>query len=128
MEEAHDTTVASPSRKTLRDAVPHPSCVLLPACAAPNSSLDWSTIGKGASAIVGPTRDQGENCDASWAFAAAAALESAFAIAYGKFVRGSPQSLLDCAHRYGANSCKGGDLNRARNTLDQQPRHSPSTR
>ena len=90
-----------------------PSCVLLPACAAPNSSVDWASIGNGTSVIVGATRDQGEQCDASWAFAAAAALESSFAIAYGKFVRGSPQSLLDCGYRFGANSCKGGDLNRA---------------
>ena len=103
----------SPSRNGLRAAALHPSCLLLPACAAPNASVDWSTIGKGPSAKVGATRDQGEMCDASWAFAAAAALESAFAIAYGKFVRGSPQSLLDCGYRYGANSCKGGDLDRA---------------
>ena len=102
-----------PNHDTLHDAPPRPSCVVHPTCGAHNASVDWSIIGNGTSVIVGATRDQGNECSASWAFAAVGALESAFAIAYGKFVRGSPQSLLDCGWRYGANSCKGGDLNRA---------------
>ena len=76
-------------------------CYSVPSCAAPPESVDWSQRG-----VVTPARDQKE-CDASWAFAAVGAVESASAIASGKLVPLSPQNLLDCGWRYGANSCKG---------------------
>jgi len=55
------------------------------------ASMDWRRRGK-----VGPVRDQ-KKCGACWAFSAAGALESQWAIKHGKLPKLSPQNLIDCA-------------------------------
>jgi hypothetical protein len=85
----------------------HPHCHLIPACQAPNASVDWSNRG----AVIDTVPDQGD-CNASWAFAATASVESASAIATGRLLPLSVQGIVDCAWRFGAQSCKGGEVNR----------------
>ena len=95
------------SRLRERDTRSH--CHMIPSCQAPNASVDWSSTMKGVVAIDVP--DQGV-CNASWAFAAAAAVESGSAIATGKLVPLSVQGIVDCAWQFGGQSCKGGEINR----------------
>jgi hypothetical protein len=83
-------------------------CHLIPSCNAPNASVDWAS---NEGVVVANVGDQG-GCNASWAFAAAAAVESASAIATGKLVHLSVQGIVDCAWRFGGQSCKGGEVNR----------------
>jgi hypothetical protein len=84
---------------------PQPHCHLIPACRAPNASVDWTSKGL----VVGDVPDQGA-CNASWAFAAAAAVESASAMVTGKLVPLSAQGIIDCGWKFGGQSCKGGDV------------------
>ena len=86
---------------------PHPHCHLIPACQPPNASVDWSSHG----VVVDTVPDQG-TCNASWAFAAAASVESASAIVTGRLLPLSAQGIVDCAWQYGGQSCKGGEVNR----------------
>ncbi|XP_037079550.1 procathepsin L-like [Pollicipes pollicipes] len=65
-------------------------------------SKDWRA--EGAVTFV---RDTG-SCDASWAFAATGAVESAWYLAGHTLVSLSEQQLLDCSHQYGNNGCDGG--------------------
>jgi hypothetical protein len=90
----------------LRDSGSH--CHLFPSCQAPNASVDWTTEG----VVVADVSDQGSNCNASWAFAAAAAVESAAALSSGRLLPLSPQHIIDCAWQFGGQSCKGGDVTR----------------
>jgi C1A family cysteine protease len=61
--------------------------------------FDWRDAG-----VVTPVRDQ-MGCGADWAFATAAAFESAFAIRNGLLVDVSEQHILNCSD---AGSCNGG--------------------
>jgi len=54
------------------------------------SSVDWRKSGK-----VNAVKDQG-NCGSCWAFSATSALESAYAIKYGKLYNLAEQELVDC--------------------------------
>ncbi|KAL4431412.1 hypothetical protein ABPG75_006668 [Micractinium tetrahymenae] len=87
----------------------------------PNVSLsqlvwDWRLLGK-----VTPAKQQGETCNACWAFSAVAAVESAVLLAtrtaYGLNAADfSEQEILDCVHGptdqtgFESQGCAGGDL------------------
>ena len=55
---------------------------------------------------MGPIRNEGQICQACWAFAVTATLEGAHYIKSGELLTFSPQQLVDCdPHSYG---CRGG--------------------
>lgn len=67
------------------------------------SSFDWRTSG-----VVTPVRNQG-NCGASWAIAAAGAMESHWAIINNSTPPLlSPQQLIDCSGAFSNNGCVNG--------------------
>lgn len=67
------------------------------------ASIDWRAQGK-----VTSIKKQGV-CNGCYAFAAAAAVESLYAIKTGKLVEMSAQQLVDCSKGFGQNNgCKGG--------------------
>lgn len=69
----------------------------------PPESIDWAALGK-----VTPVQDQG-TCGACYAFAAVAAVESAWAIANNDGpVKLSEQQVVDCSGEQLNNGCKGG--------------------
>jgi C1A family cysteine protease len=82
-----------------------------PFCAIAQTSLpatvDWRSAG-----AVGPVRMMGQ-CDGSWAFAAAAAVEGAKAIKSGQLVALSEQELIDCSGVDGNHGCSGGSVDAA---------------
>lgn len=66
------------------------------------AAFSWVDKGK-----VSSVKDQGFDCASCWAFAAAATMESAFAIASSLPPMDlSPQSLVDCFTQFAG--CKGG--------------------
>lgn len=73
---------------------------------APNNdnSIDWRDHDQ----VVGPIRNEYEisQCQACWAFAVTAMMESAHAIKNQQWVQLSPQQLVDCDHR--SMGCRGG--------------------
>lgn len=73
------------------------------AAAAPPASWDWRS--KGA---VTPVRNQGDQCDASWAFAATGAIEGIGQIKTGKLHELSEQQLIDCSRVEHNDGCNGG--------------------
>ena len=78
-------------------------------CRDAPAELDWERRG----GVVTPVKDQGMSCNASWAFAAVAAIESASALATGRLFSLSEQELLDCGWYFGLQSCRGGSIDRA---------------
>ena len=66
------------------------------------ASVDWRTHG-----AVTAVRNAGQ-CDASWAFAAVAAVEGVTAIHSGKLPSLSEQELIDCTGVEGNHGCSGG--------------------
>ena len=65
--------------------------------------VDWVKAG-----VVHPVKNQAA-CGSCWAFAATAALESAYAIFKDqKNLDLSEQELVDCSRKYGNNGCSGG--------------------
>jgi len=69
---------------------------------SPNVHIDWQAAGK-----VSPIKNEGQ-CDADWAFAAVAALESALLIQNLSTEYFSEQQLVDCSDSYGSMGCSGG--------------------
>jgi cysteine peptidase B len=67
-------------------------------------SVDWRDKG----AVV-PVKDQGD-CGGCWAFASAATIESAWAIAGNKLTSLSEQELLACADWFPCTGCGGGEM------------------
>jgi cathepsin F len=65
-------------------------------------SFDWRNFGK-----VSSVKEQGE-CGVCWAFAAAANLESLYAIKYNKILDLSEEQMLDCDSVN--NGCDGGNM------------------
>ena len=65
-------------------------------------SKDWVSLGK-----VTPVKNQG-GCGSCWAFAAVAAVESAYLIKSNKNLNLSEQELVSCSTSYGNHGCKGG--------------------
>jgi cathepsin L len=66
-------------------------------------SIDWRTEG-----VITPVQDEG-SCDASWAFAATGAVESAYSIhKTSSLIDFSEQQLIDCSKNYGNFGCDGG--------------------
>ena len=64
---------------------------------------DWQSLGK-----VTSVKDQ-KNCGSCWAFAAAAAVESAYLINYANYLNLSEQELVSCAtSSWGNFGCSGG--------------------
>lgn len=87
--------------------------------AAP-TSWNWVTAGN----YVNPIQDQGQ-CGSCWAFAAAAAMESAHAIFQGSLYKLSEQNLVSCAGaRYGNLGCNGGLQTQAWNYAKTNPLES----
>ncbi|MEA2570232.1 MAG: hypothetical protein QOI24_2233 [Acidobacteriota bacterium] len=66
------------------------------------TSVDWRTHG-----AVSAVRNVGQ-CDATWAFAAVAAVEGVTAIHSGKLPSLSEQELIDCTGVEGNHGCSGG--------------------
>jgi hypothetical protein len=96
------------SRKKLKSPPITPIC-RSHSCVSTPTELDWQAKG----GVVTAVKDQGKACNASWAFAAVGAIESASALATGKLLALSEQELLDCAWNYGLQSCRGGSVDRA---------------
>jgi len=67
--------------------------------------MDWRTKG-----VVNPVKDQGQ-CGSCWAFSAAGALESQWAIKNGKLLSLSEQQIVDCDNN--ESGCNGGDMEEA---------------
>jgi len=67
--------------------------------------LDWRDKG-----VVTPVKNQ-KKCGSCWAFATAATVESAYAVAHGELRSLSEQELLDC--NLENNACNGGDVDKA---------------
>lgn len=68
-------------------------------------TVDWSQKG-----VVSPVIDQG-HCGSCWSMSATGSVESAAAIALGKFVALSPQQLMDCSRPNNTfGSCTGGRM------------------
>jgi cathepsin L len=87
---------------------------------APPTSWNWVTAGN----YVNPIQDQGQ-CGSCWAFAAAAAMESAHAIFQGSLYKLSEQNLVSCAGaRYGNLGCNGGLQTQAWNYAKTNPLES----
>ncbi|XP_045455792.1 uncharacterized protein LOC123665544 [Melitaea cinxia] len=63
--------------------------------------FDWRPRG-----AVSPVRYQG-SCASCWAFAVAGAVEGALFVRTRRLVPLSEQCLVDCAHPFGGNGCKG---------------------
>jgi C1A family cysteine protease len=70
-------------------------------CDASARQWDWRTEGH-----VGDVRDQGRQCLACWAFAAAAAFEGSYSVQHGTYVPVSEQNVLNCASDM--SDCAGG--------------------
>lgn len=68
---------------------------------SPPVSVNWTKN------YVTPVKNQGQ-CGSCWAFAAAAASESLYALVNNKLLNFSPQQLVDCSGDYGNNGCNGG--------------------
>jgi cathepsin L len=66
-----------------------------------NMNIDWSTQGKGST-----VKNQG-TCQAGWAFAAIASVETAF-LFKGMNINLSEQQLVDCSSPQGNLGCIGG--------------------
>jgi len=93
--------------------------------APPNQSIpqnwDWRSV---TPSVVNPIKDQGQ-CGSCWAFAAAAAMESAHAIFQGSLYKLSEQNLVSCAGaRYGNLGCNGGLQTQAWNYAKTNPLES----
>lgn len=71
----------------------------------PPPRLDWREKG-----VVTAVKAQGK-CGSCWAFATAATVESAYAVAHGELRNLSEQELLDC--NLSNNACSGGDLDKS---------------
>uniref|UniRef100_A0A7E4UTP1 Pept_C1 domain-containing protein n=1 Tax=Panagrellus redivivus TaxID=6233 RepID=A0A7E4UTP1_PANRE len=71
----------------------------------PPPRLDWREKG-----VVTAVKAQGK-CGSCWAFATAATVESAYAVAHGELRNLSEQELLDC--NLANNACNGGDLDKS---------------
>ncbi|CAG9326911.1 unnamed protein product [Blepharisma stoltei] len=65
------------------------------------TSVDWR-----GSQYVTPIKNQGSNCNAGWAFAAAGALETSWCLKTGNLASLSAQELIDCSSSYGNQGCK----------------------
>merc|ERR1711915_58398 len=70
---------------------------------SPPDSVDWRTKG-----VVQPTKDQGKCQGGGYAFAAAGAIESYYALETGKLPSFSEQQILDCSESAGNKGCEGG--------------------
>lgn len=79
-----------------------PQMDTLPTLTNVAESLDWRTQG-----VVNPIKDQGQ-CGSCWAFSAAGAVESSYAITNGKLYSLAEQQLVDCSHEGGSQGCNGG--------------------
>uniref|UniRef100_A0A914Y1H1 Peptidase C1A papain C-terminal domain-containing protein n=1 Tax=Panagrolaimus superbus TaxID=310955 RepID=A0A914Y1H1_9BILA len=67
--------------------------------------FDWREKG-----VVTPVKSQAK-CGSCWAFATAATVESAYAVAHGELRNLSEQVLLDC--NSDNNACDGGNVDKA---------------
>jgi C1A family cysteine protease len=74
----------------------------------PQTSVDWRQKG-----VVTQVKNQGAVCASDWAFAAAAALESAYAINGNPLTNVSTQQLIACSTEFGTNGCNGGSVEQA---------------
>ena len=75
-------------------------------------TVNWVAAGR-----VSPVKNQG-SCGSCWAFAADAALESAYSIYKGiKNLDLSEQELVDCSRSYGNGGCNGGWMHQAYNYI-----------
>ena len=66
--------------------------------------INWTEAG-----AVTPVRNQGQ-CGSCYAFASAAALESAYKIKTGQLNVFSPQQYVDCSSSYGNTGCSSGNM------------------
>lgn len=93
-----------------------------PAAPLPSIPTEWNWVTAGN--YVNPIQDQG-NCGSCWAFAAAAAMESAHAIFQGSLYKLSEQNLVSCAgSKWGNYGCNGGDQRNAWNYTKTNPLES----
>ena len=72
------------------------------------ASVDW----RDDKTVVGAVQDQGQ-CGSCWAFSAVGAMEGAYGLAKGNFMKFSEQQLVDCAGSEGNNGCNGGLMDTA---------------
>ncbi|XP_045761802.1 uncharacterized protein LOC123865029 [Maniola jurtina] len=91
---------AEPERE-LAEPFPHSRSDLRAADKALPERFDWRPRG-----AVSPVRYQG-SCASCWAFAVAGAVEGALFVRTARLTPLSEKCLVDCAHPFGGNGCKG---------------------
>jgi len=103
-------------RSTYSTPSNHPIVSLSPSEPNP-ASIDWR-----AKNVVTPVKNQG-SCGSCWAFSAAEAVESAYAIASGKLLTLSPQTYVNCVKNPnkcgGSGGCQGATMELAFNLTAQ---------
>ena len=85
----------------------------------PPTSYNWQKHG-GTSPVKDQLKDGNDSCNAGWAFAAVAALESAQLLQSNILATYSEQQLIDCSSGYGNDGCTAGLASNAIEYVNQE--------